>query len=160
MSVSDPNRKPRDAHFIDMTEATGTRVFNGWGCAFADFDNDGDEDLVVGSGSGVKLFRNETGAAPGDESGRHRHWLEVKVVGTKANRAGIGARVIVTQGKLQQIREVEGGKGTMSQNSLVQHFGFGRLDTPVTVEVRFGPTSRVVLKNVKPDQLITIEEKP
>jgi len=67
--------------------------------------------------------------------------------------------VIVTQGKDRQIREVEGGKGTTSQNSLVQHFGLGRSDSPVTVEVRFGPTSRVVLKGVKPDQLVTVTEK-
>jgi hypothetical protein len=68
--------------------------------------------------------------------------------------------VTVTQGKSSQIREVEGGKGTTSQNSLVQHFGLGRFDTPVTVEVRFGPKSRVVLKGVTPNQLITVEEKP
>ncbi len=138
--------------FSEATWLSGTRVFNGWGCAFADFDNDGDQDLVVGSGSGVKLFRNDT------RSGNN--WLEVRAIGKVFNRAGIGARVIVTQGKTQQIREVEGGKGTMSQNSLVQHFGFGRVDTPVTVEVRFGPNSRVVLKDVKLDQLITVEEKP
>jgi hypothetical protein len=138
--------------FLDVTWLSGTRVFNGWGCAFADFDNDGDQDLVVGSGSGVKLFRNDTKST--------NHWLEIKVVGTQSNRAGIGARVIVTQGKLQQIREVEGGKGTMSQNSLVQHFGFGNSDAPVTVEVRFGPKSKALLKSVKLDQLITIEEKP
>jgi len=136
----------------EVTWGSGTRVFNGWGCAFADFDNDGDQDLVVGSGSGVRLFRNDT------KNGNN--WLEVRVIGRKANRAGIGARVIVTQGKNRQIREVEGGKGTMSQNSLVQHFGFGRFDTPVTVEVRFGPESRVVLRNVRLDQLVTVEEQP
>jgi hypothetical protein len=130
---------------------SGTRVFNGWGCAFVDFDNDGDEDLVVGSGSGVKLFRNDT------KNGNN--WLEVRVIGKTANRAGIGARVIVTQGKSRQIREVEGGKGTMSQNSLVQHFGLGHSDVPVTVEVRFGPKSRTVLKGVKPNQLLTVEER-
>jgi hypothetical protein len=138
--------------FGDVTWLSGTRVFNGWGCAFADFDNDGDEDLVVGSGSGVKLFRNDT------RNGNN--WLEVRVIGKRFNRAGIGARVIVTQGKMRQIREVEGGKGTMSQNSLVQHFGLGSSSVPVTVEVRFGPKNRVMLKNVKPDQLITVEEKP
>jgi hypothetical protein len=142
-------RKP--VAFTDVTWHSGTRCFNGWGCAFADFDNDGDQDLVVGSGSGVRLYCNGTSGS---------HWLEVKVVGTRANRAGIGTRVTVTQGKSRQIREVEGGKGTMSQNSLVQHFGFGRFDTPVTVEVRFGPKSKVVLKDVKPDRLMTIEEKP
>ncbi len=138
--------------FNDVTWVSGTRVFNGWGCAFADFDNDGDQDLVVGSGSGVRLFRNDT------QNGNHS--LEVSVIGRKANRAGIGARVTVTQGNSRQIREVEGGKGTMSQNSLVQHFGFGQFDTPVTVEVRFGPDSRVVLKNVKLDRMITVKENP
>ncbi len=138
--------------FDDVTWLSGTRVFNGWGCAFADFDNDGYEDLVVGSGSGVKLFRNDT------KNGNN--WLEVRVIGKKFNRAGIGARVIVTQGKSRQIREVEGGKGTTSQNSLVQHFGLGRLDKPVMVEVKFGPKSRTVLKGVKPNQLITVEERP
>jgi hypothetical protein len=137
--------------FSEVTWLSGTRVFNGWGCAFADFDNDGDQDLVVGSGSGLKLFRNEQ---------KGNNWLEVRVIGRKANRAGIGARVTVTQGKSRQIREVEGGKGTTSQNSLVQHFGFGRFDTPVTVEVRFGPGSRTVVKGVKPNQLVTVEEKP
>jgi hypothetical protein len=135
--------------FGENTWHSGTRVFNGWGCAFADFDNDGDQDLVVGSGSGVKLFRNEQ---------KGSNWLEVRVIGRRANRAGIGARVRVTQGKSRQIREVEGGKGTTSQNSLVQHFGFGRFDTPVTVEVRFGPNSRAAVKGVKPNQLITVTE--
>jgi hypothetical protein len=136
--------------FSEVTWLSGTRVFNGWGCAFADFDNDGDEDLVVGSGSGVRLFRNDT------KNGNN--WLEVRVIGRRFNRAGIGARVVVTQGKNRQVREVEGGKGTMSQNSLVQHFGLGRLDNPVTVEVRFGPKRRVVLKRVKPNRLVTVTE--
>jgi hypothetical protein len=143
-------RNDGGVRFSEVTWLSGTRVFNGWGCAFADFDNDGDQDLVVGSGSGVKLFRNDT------ENGNK--WLEVRVIGKKFNRAGIGARVTVTQGKSRQIREVEGGKGTMSQNALVQHFGFGQSDTPVTVEVRFGPKSRAVVKGVKPNQLITVTE--
>jgi len=144
-------RNDNGVGFHEVTWLSGTRVFNGWGCAFADFDNDGDQDLVVGSGSGVRLFRNDT------RNGNN--WLEVRVIGRTANRAGIGARVTVTQGKNRQIREVEGGKGTMSQNSLVQHFGLGRSDTPVTVEVRFGPKSRVVVKGVRPNQLITVSEQ-
>jgi enediyne biosynthesis protein E4 len=152
--LSTPNSPPPSSLlsplFGEATWLSGTRVFNGWGCAFADFDNDGDMDLVVGSGSGVKLFRNDT------KNGNN--WLEVRVIGKRANRAGIGARVIVTQGKSRQIREVEGGKGTMSQNSLVQHFGFGGFDNPVTVDVRFGPHSRRLVKGVRPNQLITITE--
>jgi len=54
----------------------------------------------------------------------------------------------------------EGGKGTMSQNSLVRRVGPGRFDTPATVEVGFGPKSKAVLKKVEPDQQATVEEKP
>lgn len=136
--------------FSEATYLSGTRTFNGWGCAFADFDNDGDQDLVVGSGSGLKLFRNDTR--------NQNHWLKVKVVGTKHNAAGIGARVTVTQGKKRYVREVEGGKGTTSQNSLIQHFGLGKSSAPVTVEVRFGINSKVILKDVHPDQQITVTE--
>jgi hypothetical protein len=149
-SIPSPS-PPGPSSFSEVTWLSGTRVFNGWGCAFADFDNDGDQDLVVGSGSAVKLFRNDT------KSGNN--WLEVRVTGKKFNRAGIGARVIVTQGESRQIREVEGGKGTTSQNSLVQHFGLGRFDNPVTVEVRFGPKSRKVVKGVSPNQLLTVTEQ-
>ncbi len=138
------------AQFIEATYLSGTRAFNSWGCAFSDFDNDGDLDLAIGSGSGVKLFRNDI------RNGNH--WLRVRVIGTKSNAAGIGARITVTQGKRRYIREVEGGKGTTSQNSLIQHFGLGKSNRPVTVEVRFGPHSRKIISNVKPNQIITITE--
>lgn len=136
--------------FREATYLSGTRTYNGWGCAFADYDNDGDLDLVVGSSSGLHLFRNDTR--------NKNHWLKVKVIGTKHNAAGIGAQVAVSQGKKRHLREVEGGKGTTNQNSLIQHFGLGNSNQPVTIVVRFGPNSQIFLENVIPDQLITVTE--
>ncbi len=137
--------------FRDVTWLSGTRAFNGWGCAFADIDRDGDMDLVVGSGSGLKLFRNDTR--------NPNHWLRIKVVGTEANRAGIGCRITVTRGDDVWIREVEGGSGTTSQNSFIQQVGLGPSDSPVSVEVRFGPQSLVRLNAVEPNQLVVVREK-
>ncbi len=140
-----------NGHFREVTWLSGTRCFNGWGCAFADIDNDGDMDLAVGSGSGLKLFRNDT-------DNKH-YWLKLKLVGRRANRAGIGARITARRGNSVQIREVEAGSGTTSQNSLIQHFGLGASAAPVDIEVRFSQTSTVRLKAVKPNHLIVVEEK-
>lgn len=136
--------------FRDITWLAGVRVFNGWGCAFSDFDNDGDLDLVVGSGSGVKLFRND---------GANNNYLKVKVIGTKSNKAGIGARIKLAQGKKSQIREIQGGKGTTSQNSLIAHFGLGKNKGLVTIEVTFPSGIRRTLKKIKPNQLVKIQEE-
>ena len=137
--------------FKEVTWLSGTRVDNGWGSAFADMDNDGDLDLIVASATDLHLYRND------NENGNH--WLEVKAVGTEANKAGIGARVTVTQGNKRWIRQVEGGSGTSSQNSLVQHFGLGSSAAPVTVEVKFGPDKVVKKTDVQPDQLVVVEEE-
>jgi tetratricopeptide (TPR) repeat protein len=137
--------------FVEITWLAGVRAFNGWGCAFSDFDNDGDLDLFVASGSGCHLYRND---------GNKNRWLEVKVVGgEKSNRAGIGTRVMVRQGKRVQIREVQGGKGTTSQHSLVQFFGLGEGSRPVDVYVRFPSGNTVERKGVSANQRILIKEE-
>lgn len=134
--------------FKDITWLAGVRVFNGWGCAFCDYDLDGDLDIVVGSGSGVHLFKNR---------GNLNHWLSVKVRGRISNRAGIGTRVRARQGERTQLREVQGGKGTTSQHSLTQFFGFGEFGEPIRLEVHFPSGVRKTLK-VNPDQVVRVEE--
>jgi hypothetical protein len=112
--------------FTDVTAATGTAENNGWGCAWADYDHDGFLDLAVGSGSGFQLLHNR---------GNADHWVEVELMGTSCNAAAIGARVKVIAGGVSYIREVQGGRGTTSQNMLACHFGLGSYSSDVEVWV-------------------------
>jgi hypothetical protein len=98
-------------HFTDITYLSGTRVFNGWGSALADYDNDGDLDLVTRDNSQVELFRND----------RHsKNWVEIVLTGQN-----IGTIVTLETAYRKQIRQVEGGKGAGNQSSMVLHFGVG-----------------------------------
>ena len=105
------------------------------GCAFGDFDNDGDMDiLIVNLNEPPSLLRN-------DVTGDNR-WIKVKLVGTKSNRSAIGARVIARYGGKQQVQEVLSQSSFYSANDPRLHFGIGASHR-VDLEVRWpGGTSR------------------
>ena len=116
-----------------------------------DFDKDGDLDLYVGNLSGAnKLFLNQIGST--------NHWLHVNLVGTASNRSAIGARVRVVSGSLSQIREISGGSGYMSQNSLTAEFGLGSLILVDTLEIYWPSGNADTLTAVSVDTLIEIHE--
>lgn len=142
-------RNKGDGTFEDITYLSGTRTFNGWGCAFSDYDRDGDLDLLVASGSGVKLLRNDSA---------ENHWIQVKVVGTSSNKSGIGARIEITQNHHRQIREIQGGKGTTSQHTLVAHFGLGDSESPIRISIRFPSGATRTLDKVTADQRVEVVE--
>jgi hypothetical protein len=125
---------------------SGLIIDNGWGSAVTDYDLDGDLDLVAN-----RLFENDL--TP------RRNWLQVRPVGIQSNTAAIGARVYVTPAGASQpiMREVNGGSGTTSQDSLVQHIGLGSA-TSATVQVRFPSGLEIVQKNVVVNQRIWIYE--
>jgi tetratricopeptide (TPR) repeat protein len=133
-----------ERRFIDISFLAGIRVSNAWGCAFSDFDRDGDLDLAVGSSEGVRLFRSE---------GNQNHWLELDV---QTPGSGYGTRVLLRQGDQQQLREIQGGKGTTSQHSRVVHFGLGRETEAVSLEVRLPSGRKVKLKKISRDQRLTM----
>jgi hypothetical protein len=137
-------RNDGDGRFTDVTWLAGAAVDNGWGAAYGD----GDLDLAVGSGDGLRLLRND---------GNANRWLHVRAIGTVSNRAAIGARVTVTAGSLTQMAEVQGGKGTGNQHSLPVEFGLGSWDRAVSVAVRF-PSGRIWRGEVEPDRLVTVTE--
>lgn len=138
-------RNDGDGKFTDVSWLSGLRLDNGWGGAFADFDNDGDQDLVVGSSDGLMLYEN---------MGNENHWIAVGLKNMKGS--GIGARVELRAGDMRQIREVEGGKGTASQNSLQVEFGLGDYAGEVEISVRLPSGETRVLKNIRPDQKIEL----
>ncbi len=104
-------------HYRDISWLSNSRVDDAWGAAVADYDHDGDLDLLVARGGGVKLLRND---GPGG------HWLQVAVRSEGCNRFGVAARVKVTAGLLVQEKVLAIGRGTGSQDELVAHFGLGQ----------------------------------
>ena len=138
-----------DKTFRDATYFSGTRHFNGWGVAFADIDNDGDLDILSAGGT-IQLFRNDT-----EDLG---NWLEVKLI-TNNHSEGIGTRLKLYNDEISLIREVEGGKGTTNQHSLVQHFGLGNKKGPFTLHIIFpdGKEKDFTLNGV--NRIIIIKEE-
>lgn len=120
------------------------------GCAFGDFDNDGDLDiLVMNLNEPPSLLRN-------DMSGK-AHWMKVKLVGKKTNRSAIGSRVTVHYGGKKQAQEVLSQSSFYSANDLRLHFGLGAAEK-ADLEIRWlgGATERMAA--VPADRLIVIRE--
>ncbi len=120
------------------------------GCAFGDFDNDGDVDvLIVNMNEPPSLLRN-------DVSGR-RHWLKVLLVGTSSNRSAIGARVTLRYGDRIQAQSVQAQSSFYSSSDRRLHFGLGS-SRRANVEVRWPSGNREDARDVAADQLVVIRE--
>lgn len=104
---------------------SGLSTKNGWGVALADTDLDGDTDVFA-----TTLFANH--------GSRRGNYLQTRVVGNvDANRAGIGATVMLTLGSEQRVDYVQGGTGQGNQNSQTLTFGLGAATTVDELRVRF-----------------------
>ena len=122
------------------------------GTAFGDINNDGDLDIVVFNTAGPpSLFINETHNA--------NHRVLFRLVGTKSNRMGIGARVTVFTGAMEQVDEVHGGGGYNSSNDTRLHFGLGQAATMNKIEVRWPSGLKQEFKNVPGDAIYEIDEE-
>jgi hypothetical protein len=123
----------------------------GRGLAVADFDNDGNVDVVISSvGRPPVLLRNQ-GAGAGS-------WLIIKAEGTKSNRFGLGATVKVQTSAGLQVREINNVASYQSANDIRLHVGLGAARTVAQIEVLWPSGAKQVLKDVAVNQILTIKE--
>jgi enediyne biosynthesis protein E4 len=147
-------RNRGDGRFDDVTEQLGPPVTvpkAGRGAAFADFDNDGDIDVLVNNvHDAPELYRLE--------QREPRTWSALRLVGVQSNRSAIGARVVLTGGGISQVSEVRGGGSYYSQNDLRLSFGLGAAKTIDRIEVRWPNGNVEIWTGVEPNRIVTLTE--
>jgi hypothetical protein len=149
-----------NGQFADVTQSGGPGVTTpnaSRGCAFGDFDNDGDMDFAVNTNNGYpQLVRCDATL--------RNSWIKIRTIGVKSNRSGIGSRIKVTshaegiKTPRVQIDEVRSGGGYLSQNDLRIHFGLGKAQKVESVEVRW-PSGQVdLVRDIAVNRLIYVKE--
>ena len=155
-----PFRTPRlvfrnlgNGRFEELIEEAGSGVaatHTSRGCAFGDFDNDGDVDvLVMNMNEPPSLLRNDVSGGG--------HWLKVLLVGTTSNRSAIGGRVTARYGDKSQAQEVQAQSSFYSTNDRRLHFGLGTA-TSAELVIRWPSGGTEKLPSVEADQLIVVRE--
>lgn len=140
--------------FQDVTKQLGPDLVDARvsrSAAFADYDNDGDIDvLVTNSGDRPQLLRND--------GGNRNHWLEIRLIGTRSNRDGIGAKVKIVVNGVTQTDEAKGGMSYQAAHDPRLHFGLGNAAQIATLNVVWPSGAFTKLTNVPADRCITIKE--
>lgn len=144
-----------DGTFIDVSASLGHGLkFEdvSRGTTFADYDLDGDIDiLVTNSNTPPRLLRND--------GGNKNNWLQIQLKATKSSPDAVGARVKVTAGGMSQIREVQSGDGYLSQRELKLHFGLKTHKSVDQVEIDWISGTKQIVKDVSANQIIFLQEK-
>jgi hypothetical protein len=117
------------------------------GAAYADFDHDGDLDILINNNEGrALLYRND--------GGNRNNWVTFHLIGEKSNRSALGA--VVHVGK--QWQTVHSGSSYCSQSDLDLSFGLGRAKIIPAVSIEWPSGLRQKFSNLPPDRIVTIDE--
>jgi hypothetical protein len=142
--------------FEDVSQKVGPAMRQavvGRGAAYADYDLDGDLDLLLTTSNGpARLLRND--------NGNQNDMLRIKTVGTRSNRDGIGAKVTVKTARGQRLfAMVKSGSSYMSQSELPLTFGLGKPDAgDVSIEIAWPSGHKDAIAKVKPNQFLVVQE--
>jgi hypothetical protein len=125
-------RNMKTGRFTDVTASSGPALESlrpARGMASGDLDGDGHPEIVIVNMNDVPaLLKNE---------GPHKNFVVIRLAGTKSNRSGIGARVILEAGGRRQLDEVRSGGSFLSHNDLALHFGLGEANVISRLQVRW-----------------------
>jgi hypothetical protein len=149
----------RNGSFADITEKIGGAIAEptaSRGCAFGDYDNDGDVDVVINPVNDVPVLMR-------CDSTTNNNWLAICALGTKSNRSGLGARIqltIETEDKKTRtlIDEVRSGGSYYSQNDLRVHFGLGKTVKVKTLEIKWPSGAVETINDVAANQVVYVKE--
>ena len=140
--------------FTEVVKSLGSALQKpvvGRGAAYGDIDNDGDWDLLVTTSNGpTHLYRND--------GGNRNRWIKLKLIGTKSNRNGIGAKITVKSKSGTQTRTIKSGSSYCSQSELSAIVGLGTDSQVDTIRVVWPSGMVDVLVNVRPNQSLIITE--
>jgi len=148
-----------NGRFKDVTAQSGPGVLtphSSRGCAFGDFDNDGDIDvLIMNMNEPPSLLRNEyrSSATRGENN-----WLKLNLIGTKSNRSAIGARVRLRAGGHLQAQEISSQSSYYSHNDRRLHFGLGSSKKADQIEIRWPGGATELIKDIAANQIVSIKE--
>ena len=123
----------------------------GRGAAYADYDGDGDLDILVTTNDGpAKLLRNDGAGA--------NNYLRVRLQGRTANRDGLGSVISLTSASGTQVQVVRGGSSYCSQSETVATFGLGSDPEVTSLEVRWPSGTLDTLSGLEPNRQLTLVE--
>jgi hypothetical protein len=146
-------RNQGNGTFTELGEEAGHAVSTrhvSRGCAFGDFDNDGDLDILI-------MNRNDPPSLLRNDAPSGNHWIKIRLEGVKSNRSAIGARILVRYGGKVQAQSVTSQSSYLSANDPRLHFGLGAVTT-VDVEIHWPMGTTESYPHLAADQLVTIRE--